>query len=261
MNLAVNARDAMPQGGTLAIETDHVAARGRPARPAGGAAARPVRGAARSTDTGTGMDAATQARIFEPFFTTKEPGKGTGLGLVDGATASSSRAAATIYVHSEPGGGTTFKIYLPQVETVADDRRRRRQRGVPARRPARRPSCWSRTRTTCARSPARCCERQRLHGARGAATAPRPSPISRSEGARDRPAAHRRGDAAHERPRAGGPACAPPGPTCACSTCRATPTTRSSGTACSTRACCCSASRSHPLALIAKVREVLDRPK
>jgi len=118
LNLAVNARDAMPKGGTLGLETDcarlEVAPAGRPdALPPGPYAV------LRVIDTGVGMDPATQARIFEPFFTTKEPGKGTGLGLsmVHGVVR---QHGGEIRVRSVVDGGTTFEIYLPQVEATAD---------------------------------------------------------------------------------------------------------------------------------------------
>jgi len=115
MNLAVNARDAMPSGGTLRIGTAHVEQQEEASMAPYPEALSGPSVLLRVSDTGMGMDETTKARIFEPFFTTKGPGAGTGLGLatVFGIV---KQSGGSIRVESEPGQGATFEVYLPRSE-------------------------------------------------------------------------------------------------------------------------------------------------
>jgi len=113
MNLAINARDAMPQGGKLSMETSNVEVNAEQGREIELPAGRYVM--LKVADTGNGMNPATMSHIFEPFFTTKSVGKGTGLGLAT-AYGIVKQSGGSIQVQSEPGRGTEFRVYLPAID-------------------------------------------------------------------------------------------------------------------------------------------------
>ena len=198
MNLAVNARDAMPQGGKLFIQTSNVDLDETYSRQH--AYVKEGRYVMLSfSDTGCGMDKQTQAKVFEPFFTTKEPGKGTGLGLstVYGIV---KQNGGYIWVYSEPGKGATFRIYFPRAEGVEY---RAEQDAVPLPPPSGTETILSSGgRRPFASTGPHLPRNRRLQGALRARCQSR-SGIGEYQSRAHRLAAHRRHHARHERSRTG----------------------------------------------------------
>jgi PAS domain S-box-containing protein len=149
LNLAMNSRDAMAKGGRLTLETSNIELRHgndltvleQPNVRAGNYVLMMI------SDTGCGMDGETQTRIFEPFFTTKGKDQSTGLGLST-AYGIVKQSKGYISVRSNPGQGTTFRVYLPQAEEKSSQARPREI--LPTRQKALKPSCWLRMKTRCA---------------------------------------------------------------------------------------------------------------